>query len=133
MQPLSTHVFRPVDNLQSDSAFSKEILQDIEADDLKTMSFSHLAPFLTSLTKRYLELDDDMAAGAVEHIVDGLDLSDDWCAQHLDSASLEVVEFVRGRIRGKKSRIAYYQDNTATCMLADNEEAERVSKIPGYQ
>lgn len=134
LQPLATHAFRPVDSLQADSAFSKNILQDFEADDLKAMTFPRLAPFLTSLTRRYLELDDDnMAACAVEHIVEGLDLSDDWCTQHLDSASPEVVDFVRGRIRGKKARIAYYQDNAVTCMLASEEEAKRASRIPGYQ
>lgn len=131
LQPIQMHSFRPVDYFQSDSEFSKEILQGIDAEDLKTMSFPRLAPFITSLTTRYLELGDDMAAAAVEHLVDGLNLSDAWCVKALASASLEVIEFVQERIRGKKSRIDYYQDNTVTCMIADEDQAKRVERIPG--
>lgn len=133
LQPLETHAFQPRDYIKSDSEFSKEILEGIEAQDLKTMSFPHLAPFITSLTSRYLNLGDDMAAAAVEHIVDGLNISESWCLKQLHSASPQVLGFVQELIRGKKSRIAYYQDNTVTCMLADEEQAIKVTKIPGYE
>lgn len=132
LQPLETHAFRPGDYIMPDSEFSKEILEDLDAEDLRNMLFPRLAPFMTSLAKRYLEWGDDMAAAAVEHLVDGLDISDAWCTTQLHSVSPDVLEFVQERIRGKKSRIAYYQDNTVTCMIVDEEQAKRVSTIPGY-
>lgn len=133
LHPLETHVFRPGDYAQPGSQLSKEILDSISEDDVKSWYFPRLTPFVTGLVKRYLETGDDMAAAAVEHLVDGLNLSDAWCGSRLYSASPGITEFFQRLVNGKKSRIAYYQDNTVTCMIADKEQANRVTRIPGYE
>lgn len=133
LQPLDTCAFRPCANTIPESEFSKEILEAVGEEDVATFPFPCLAPFIAGLVQRYLETSDDMAAVAVEHLVDGLDLSEAWCNQHLSATSSEVKEFVDRLIRGKKSRIAYYQDNEVTCMIANEEQARRLFRIPGYQ
>lgn len=133
LQPLDTCAFRPCEDVQTDYEFSKEILEAIGKEDVATFQFPRLAPFVTGLVKRYLETGDDMAAVAVEHLVDGLNLSEAWCNQNLSATSSEVTEFVERLIRGKKSRIAYYQDNKVTCMISDEKQASRLFRIPGYQ
>lgn len=134
LQPLDAHTFRPCEHVKSDSEFSKEILDTVHERDVRNWRFPRLAPYIASLAKRYLETGDDMAAMAVEHLVDGLDLSETWYDQQMDKETpMEVTGFVTRLIRGKKSRIAYYQEHKVTCMIADEEQASKLTRIPGYQ
>lgn len=133
LEPLDVNTVRPAECAQGSFVFSGEMLDSIPRDDIKTFCFPRLAPFIKGLAERYLYKSDDMAAVAAEHLVDGMNLSKPWCDEQLHAASPEVVDFVESLIRGKQSRIAYYQDNTVTCMVVDEEQASKLPHIPGYK
>lgn len=133
LQPLGKNSFRPVDYWTSNSILSDELQGAIDAEDIKNMRFPRLPPFFTGLAKRYLETPERnfLAASGAEHLVDGLNISHEWCDKHLPPDTAETA-FVRKLVAGRKGRIDYWQDHTVTTFLADEEQARRASKIPGY-
>lgn len=72
-----------------------------------------------------------MAAMAIDGLIDGMDLDEQWCMQHVTGLSPAITEYLLSRVRGKLRRIDYYQDNTVTCIIADEDERWRLLKVPG--
>lgn len=110
---------------------SKEIR--LNQDDIPSLHFPRLGPLLKGLATRFLDTRDDVAMMAVEQLVDGMDLDEAWVEKQLGGCSATVIDLVIGRVRGKKSRIDYYMENKITCFVFDEEEAEKVRLIPGYE
>lgn len=70
---------------------------------------------------------------AVEQLVDGMNLDDDWCEKNLCNASLKVHQLATRVVAGKQSRLDDFSNNTVTCFIANAGEAERLRRIPGYE
>ncbi|KAG5979699.1 hypothetical protein E4U55_004856 [Claviceps digitariae] len=110
---------------------SKELR--LSQSDLASLPFPRLAPLLKGVARRWLDSKDDIAMIAVEQLVDGMDIDEAWLQKHLGGCDAPVLDLVRDRIKSKKSRIDYFMDHKITCFVFDEEEAQKVRRIPGYE
>ncbi|KAG6011313.1 hypothetical protein E4U43_008400 [Claviceps pusilla] len=110
---------------------SKELR--LSQDDMAILPFPRLAPLLKGVARRWLDTKDDIAMIAVEQLVDGMDLDEAWVQKHLEGCDAPILNVVRNRIKTKKSRIDYFMDHKITCFIFDEEEAQKVKSIPGYE
>ncbi|OAA47563.1 ser/Thr protein phosphatase [Metarhizium rileyi] len=110
---------------------SKEI--QLNWEDIADLHLPRLAPLLKGLARRFLDERDDVAMIAVEQLVDGMDLDEAWVERQLEGSDAALVDLVVGLVRSKRSRIDYYMENKTTCFVYDEEEAERVRLIPGFE
>ena len=70
---------------------------------------------------------------AVEGLIDGMDLDELWCVRNLTGIEPSDLDYVLLRVRDKFSRIDYFSPNTITCIIANDEERERLFRIPGRE
>lgn len=117
---------------QYDSEYSLE-LDDVPSGRIPSLPFPVLGPLLTRYCLSYVASKDVMAAMAIDGLIDGMDLDEQWCMRNLSQAANRSVEYVLSRVRGKVQRIDYYQDNTVTCIIADEDEGKRLLKVPGRE
>jgi hypothetical protein len=117
----------------SNVVYSSQITDSIPASDVSTFPIPRLSPFLMGLCQRYLKFNDDIAMIAAEQLVDGMDLDEDWCEKHLSTASLEIQQLVARLVDEKRSRLDDFSGYTVTCFVANDADAERLRRIPGYE
>ncbi|KAG8425865.1 hypothetical protein J3459_008656 [Metarhizium acridum] len=110
---------------------SKEI--ELNREDITNLHLPRLAPLLKGLATRFLDTKDDVAMIGVEQLVDGMDLDEAWVERQLGGSDAALLDLVMSQIRSKKSRIDYYADNKITCFISDQEEAEKIRLIPGFE
>jgi len=115
-----------------DSVYSLE-LDDIPHERISSLLFPFLGPLLTRYCLSYIALKDVMAAMAIDGLIDGMDLDERWCIRHLSQLDENGVEYALSRVWGKLRRINYHQDNTVTCIIANEDERERLLKVPGRE
>ncbi|KAG6001468.1 hypothetical protein E4U21_004300 [Claviceps maximensis] len=123
-------VAHSADNCDRETHTSKEL--QLSRDEMTSLPFPRLAPLLRGVARRWLDTKDDVAKIAVEQLVDGMDLDEAWMEKHLGGCDAPLLDLVRGRITSKKRRIDYFMDHKITCYIFDEEEAQRVKFIPGY-
>ncbi|POR34322.1 Uncharacterized protein TPAR_05469 [Tolypocladium paradoxum] len=111
---------------------SKEI-PELSQEDAANLPLPRLAPLLSGLAKRFLDAGDDMAMIAVEQLVDGMNLDEAWAEKSLRESDAALQDLIMTQIRGKKSRIDYFSENKITCFINDEEEADNVRLIPGFE
>ncbi|KID83977.1 ser/Thr protein phosphatase [Metarhizium guizhouense ARSEF 977] len=116
---------------EGDIYFSKEM--QLNREDITNLHLPRLAPLLKGLARRFLDTKDDVAMIAVEQLVDGMDIDEAWVERHLGGSDAALLDLVKSQIRSKKSRIDYYTDNKITCFVSDQEEAEKIRLIPGFE
>ena len=128
-EPLDEHVFVPdiIDPRFND--FSHEIVDSYQAQEVASLPFPYFAPFFRSRCRLYVKTRDAPAAMAVEQLVDGLNLDEDWCRRHLQ---LDEIDFALDRVKTKNNRIDYYSDNEVTCFIANEGVAKKVRSLPGF-
>jgi hypothetical protein len=112
--------------------FSKEI-PDLSREDIAALPLPRLAPLLVGLAKRFLETKDDVAMIAVEQLIDGMNLDENWAAKNVENSNAKLLDLIMGQIGSKKSRIDYFSDNKITCFISNEEEAESIRLIPGFE
>jgi hypothetical protein len=115
-----------------EGTISKQILDLCRPEEVRFLPMPHLAPYLDGLCSRYLEFGDDIAMIAAEQLVDGMDINQDWCTNHLKGAKSSVCQLVARLVASKGSRLDDFNGNKITCYIADEAEAESVKLIPGY-
>lgn len=113
------------------ATYSRQIMDLAPSDEIKYLTVPRLPPFLSGLCRRFLESNDGMARIAVEQLVDGMDLDEQWVEINLSSAEPKVRRLVMILISEKSSRYDEFSDNLVTCFIADEEEGERLRWIPG--
>lgn len=111
---------------------SKEI-SDWGQDGIVNLPLPRLPPLLRGLAKRFLDTRDDMAMIAVEQLVDGMNLDEAWAQKHLQDSDPALMTLVVSQIRSKRLRIDYFSENSVTCFISDDQEAENVRLIPGFE
>jgi hypothetical protein len=72
-----------------------------------------------------------LSAIAAEQLVDGMNLDEDWCSNHISQERHKELNFALQLVAGKDSRISDFTTNTITDFIASQEEAEMLHKIPG--
>ncbi|KAF2435245.1 hypothetical protein EJ08DRAFT_656863 [Tothia fuscella] len=134
MEPLSkTVVIQKSPTANSAYENSKQILDLVGVNDVRCLPMPRLSPLLQGLAQRYLDASDAVAMIAAEQLVDGMDVDECWAKKNLADARADVQDLITRLISGKYSRLDDFSENTVTCFLADEREAERVKNIPGYQ
>lgn len=128
LDPLDQNIiqFSEEDNVHQ---YSKEIYDIVSADDLTKLPIPRLAPLFSGLCRMYMESREATAAIAAEMLVDGMDLSKDWCRERLSGKALD---FALGLVEGKASRVSDFQENKVTCFVANAQEGEQIRSIPGF-
>ncbi|KJZ73119.1 hypothetical protein HIM_07503 [Hirsutella minnesotensis 3608] len=129
LEPINEVILSPL----GEPAFyiSKE-LADADRKDIAAISFPRLAPFLKGLAQRFLSFQDDMAMIAVEQLVDGMNLDQAWLERHFNDREKALSDLILAQIKSKGGRIDYMSDNVITCYVVDQEEAENIRRIPGF-
>lgn len=116
-----------------ESAVASPQIVDSLGDTISSgLRFPRLPALFRGLSRKYLNTGDDMAMIAIEQLVDGMDLDQEWCDRHLSSAETAVLELAAKLVRHKTSRLDDFNGNEVTCFVATREEAERLRGIIGY-
>lgn len=116
-----------------DYSTSKQILDLCRPEEVRFLPIPQLRPYLIGLCTRYLEFEDDVAMIAAEQLVDGMDITQDWCTKHLTDASSNVHQLIERLVADKGLRLDDFNGNKITCYVADEGEAERLKSLPGYE
>jgi hypothetical protein len=72
-----------------------------------------------------------MYAIAAEQLVDGMDLDEMWCREHMPGPDSKELAYAVTLVEGKNSRIDDFSPNSVTCFIPNKVEAQRVLLIPG--
>ena len=112
-------------------AYSKQIVDVIPTLDLAIIPTPRLAPLFIGLCRRYLDQADDSARIAIEKLVDGMILDQEWHSRNISAAGADVSKLSQQLISSKLSRMDEYSGNKVTCFVTDEAEAKRLRDIPG--
>ncbi|KUJ16023.1 uncharacterized protein LY89DRAFT_735167 [Mollisia scopiformis] len=132
LNPISKNVLSR-DKVPSNPSYSSQIMDLIPPAEINQLPIPRLPVLLVGLCRRFLESHDDVAMIAAEQLVDGMDLDDGWCDRNLSGVSSAVLEMSSRLVAGKTSRLDDFSENTITCFIANEDEVERVRRIPGYE
>ncbi|KAL2368935.1 hypothetical protein BDBG_06425 [Blastomyces gilchristii SLH14081] len=131
LNPLQQNLVSKQEHEGARDYYSKEILDCFCAGQLATLPLPRFAPFFIGFCRSYVKKQETTSAIAAEMLVDGMDLKEEWCWTHFESES-EELSFALGLIGSKQSRISDFSPNTVTCFIVDDQERQRVKKIPGF-
>ena len=118
---------------QHDSEYSFELLDLVPKDRIPSLPVPFLGPLLSDYSRKYIASQDAIAAMAVDGLIDGMDLDELWCVRNLTDLGPPGLDYVNSRVRGRVSRIDYFSPNTVTCIILDDEERERLLRVPGRE
>ena len=118
---------------QQNSEYSFELLDLIPGDRITSLPFPFLGTLLSSCCRRYLSSQDVIPAMAVDGLIDGMDLDESWCSRNLTNIEPKDLIYLLSRVRGKTSRIDYFSPNSVTCIIVNDEERERLLRVPGRE
>lgn len=116
-----------------DSEYSFELLGLIPEDRITSLPFPFLGTLLSSCCQKYMFSQDVIPAMAIDGLIDGMDLDESWCSRNLTKIEPYCLNYLLSRVRGKISRIDYFSPNTVTCIILNNEERERLLRVPGRE
>jgi len=81
---------------------------------------------------RFLESGDVYSRIAAEQLVDGMDITEEWCEHHLEERFLCASGLASDLVHEKRLRMDDFSENKVTCFIRDVEEKALVRNIPGY-
>lgn len=131
LDPLSEHIVSREEH-QNAGEYSREILDSVSADQIAALPLPQFTPFFKGLCRKYIETQEATAAIAAELLVDGMDLSKEWCQLYFYASESDEFAFALRLIIGKSSRIDDFSSNQVTCFIAEQGEAQRIQKTPGF-
>ncbi|EEQ33660.1 ser/Thr protein phosphatase [Microsporum canis CBS 113480] len=112
--------------------FSRQLDYSKDLNALSSIPIPRLATLLQGASQRYLESKVNAMAVCVEELVDGMNLDEAWCLDHLDTRKHRVMEFILDRIASQVFRISEFQPDNITIFVETEEEAQTLRMIPGY-
>ena len=130
LAPLKKNILHPKRD-EDGAEYSREISDVIPASKIAETPIPLLGPLFSGQCSRYLETNYPMLAIAAEQLVDGMDLDEEWCKQHMSASTPETLSFALTLVAGKASRIDYFSSNTVTCFIPDEQERQRLLRVPG--
>jgi hypothetical protein len=129
LAPLKKHILRAKRH-EDGAEYSHEISDIIPSSKVSETPIPLLGPFFSGQCARYyLETKDIIFAMAAEQLVDGMDLDEEWCKQHMSTSTPETLSFALTLVAGKASRIDYFSSNTVTCFIPDEQERQRLLRV----
>lgn len=81
-----------LDGKPSATAYSRQIVDVVPDDEIKNLPVPRLPPYFIGLCRRFFESNDDIARIAVEQLVDGMQLDEEWLQINLSGATEEVQQ-----------------------------------------
>lgn len=131
LAPLKKNMIPTMRHTDDDAEYSRELTDMVPAHEIAEIPMPLLGPFFSGQCARYRESSHPMFAIAAEQLVDGMDLDEEWCKQHMSTSTPETLRFALGLVAGKASRIDYFTTNTVTCFIPNVEERQRLVSVPG--
>ncbi|OJD20445.1 hypothetical protein ACJ73_08219 [Blastomyces percursus] len=131
LNPLQQNLVSKQEHEGAKDNYSKQILDCFSAGQLAILPLPRFAPFFIGFCRSYVKKQEITSAIAAEMLVDGMDLKEEWCWTHFESES-EELSFALRLIDSKQSRISDFSPNTVTCFIVDDQERQKVKKIPGF-
>jgi hypothetical protein len=116
---------------QKGAEYSHQITDLVPASSVTSLPMPRLAPLFEGFCRKFCDTRDDLSAIAAEQLVDGMNLDEDWCSNHISPERHKELNFALKLVAGKDSRISNFTTNTVTGFIASKEEAERLHRIPG--
>lgn len=131
--PAASRLQEKVPHIQhtNEVAYSKEIIEYIDAQELERLPFPALAKLLLNFCSIFSKNGDVAGAIGIEQLVDGMDLDMEWLRQHLPMLNKQNFAIIRRFIDKKGQRMDEFNGNEITCFIRDSEEARQVRRIPG--
>ncbi|KAI1934891.1 hypothetical protein LOZ39_006046 [Ophidiomyces ophidiicola] len=132
LDPIQDNIVRLKPNPKDQIRFSRHFDYSIDPNVLSTIPVPRLAAFVQGSARNYLELREDAMAACVEKLVDGMNLDESWCVDHLDTRQDKELQYILAIVATKAARASELGPNRITCIVEEEEEAEAVRMIPGY-
>lgn len=110
---------------------SEQILDLVPQSEIQHLPVPRLPAFFIGLCLMFFELNDCMARIAVEQLVDGMDLDDDWIESNLGGATFKVRELAAQLVAEKTSRYDENMDLEVMHFESRLSRKQDLSLIPG--
>lgn len=110
---------------------SHEIQDLVAADEIRQLPMPRLPPYFIGLCRRFLESNDDIARIAVEQLVDGMHLDDEWVYINLGDAPRQVRELAMRLVAERPSRCDEFLDLEVLGAAVDYDRISQLRMIPG--
>ncbi len=68
---------------------------------------------------------------AAEQLVDGMDLTHEWCRLHLSTYQAAELKFAVTLVEGKGSRVADFNMDLDRLLKSEDDARSRFSSVPG--
>ncbi|KAF3482876.1 uncharacterized protein GIQ15_02200 [Arthroderma uncinatum] len=132
LEPLRSNIVRIRGYTPDQIRFSRQLDFSKDLNALSAIPVPRLATLLQGVAQRYLESKESTIAACVEELVDGMNLDEAWCLDHLDTTKTKAMECILNRIATKASRIPESQPGNITRFVETEAEARTLCMIPGY-
>lgn len=110
---------------------SEQILDLVPRDEIQHLPVPRLPAFFIGLCSKFFESNDCMARIAVEQLMDGMDLDDDWIARNLGDTTVKVRELATQLVAEKTLRYAENMGLEAALPELGVSRMQDLSSIPG--
>jgi hypothetical protein len=111
--------------------FSPQISDFLPASSIRSLSWPRLPSLFLGLCQRYLNNHDAIARIGAEQLVDGMDLSQEWCDLNLLQANREAVKLAHTLVQEKPGRIDQFSGNKITCYIHSEDDAQLLRSLAG--
>lgn len=111
--------------------YSKDILGSLPVETIKRALIPSLDSLIEYCCGLYLDSGDDMHRILLEQLVDGMNVDRQWCEKNIKDKTYS--DLVVRLADGKSSRIDEFKSNLVTCFIPNQEVAQCVARIPGFE
>ncbi|KIV98687.1 uncharacterized protein PV09_09543 [Verruconis gallopava] len=97
----------------------------------KALSWPRLPSLFLGLCQIYLNTNDAVARIGAEQLVDGMNLSKEWCDMNLLQAGQEVLKLAYILVQENAGRMDPFSGNKITCYIHSEHDAQLLRELPG--
>jgi hypothetical protein len=110
---------------------SPQISDSLPTSSIRALSWPRLPSLFLGLCQRYLNNNDAIARIGAEHLVDGMNLSKEWCDMNLPQAGQEVLKLAHILVQEKAGRMDIFSGNKITCYIHSEHDAQLLRELAG--
>ena len=131
LNPLDKSIV-PSTEIATCASLSPQISDTLFIPLIRSLKWPRLPSLFLGLCQRHIDNGDDIARIGAEQLVDGMDLSKQWCDTNLPNASPKVLALTYGLIAEKAGRMDPFSGNRITCYIPSESDAQLLRQLPGY-
>lgn len=121
------------EELAACQTFSSQVSDSLSVRSITSLKWPRLPSLLLGLCQRYLDNHDDVGLIGAEQLVDGMDLTKEWCDENLSHADSRALALAYSLIDGKGDRMDPFLENAVTCFIRSQSDAKMLRQLPGYE